>query len=199
MNRRTIPLALAGAALLPVFAPGLAQAQGNSPSANVPPENLAAAPPERLARMLFEAGSFSHATARIGGEKATNPEVKRFAQFEVQEQEGVAQAMKLAGHDFPMASLGNERGKMIEALNAASGAEFERMFLEVQERGHQELLSLTSAIMEGRGPVPDKIMATLSNNSIKEHLILIGTLRGQTVQTTQGGGNPPSAVPPPAR
>lgn len=175
MNRRAIPLALAGAALLPV----LAQAQGNSPRADVPPENLAAAPPERLARMLYEAGSFSHATAQLGAEKATKPEVKRFANFEIQEQEGVAQAMKLAGHDFPMASFGNDRGKMLESLRGASGADFERMFLEVQERGHQELLSLTSAIMAGNAPAPDKIAATLSNNQIKEHLILIGEMQGR--------------------
>jgi len=188
MNRRALPFVLAGAALLPV----LAQAQGNSPRADVPPENLASAPPERLARMLFEAGAFSHATAQIGAEKATNPDVKRFAQFEIQEQEGVAQAMKLAGHDFPMASMGNDRGKMIESLRAADGPDFERMFLEIQERGHQELLSLTSAIMESRAPAPDKIAATLSNNSIKEHLILIGTLRGQVVRPGQGPGSPPS-------
>ena len=44
MNRRAIPLALAGAALLPVIATSGAHAQGNSPRADVPPENLAAAP-----------------------------------------------------------------------------------------------------------------------------------------------------------
>lgn len=192
MNRRTIPFALAGAALLPVLAPNMVQAQGNSPRADVPPENLAIVPPERLARMLYEAGAFSHATAQIGAEKATNPDVKRFAQFEIQEQEGVAQAMKLAGHDFPMASLGNERGKTIESLRAANGPDFERLFLEVQERGHQELLSLTSAVMDSRSPAPDKIAATLSNNSIKEHLILIGMLRGQVVRPGQGPGSPPS-------
>ena len=192
MNRRTMPLALAGAALLPVLAAGRAQAQGNSPRADVPPADLSAVPPERLARLLHEAGGFSHATAQIGAEKAGNPDVKRFAQFEIQEQEGVAQAMKLAGHDFPAPSLGNERGKALESLRAAGGAELEGMFLEIQERGHQELLSLTSAIMESRAPAPDKIAATLSNNSIKEHLILIGMLRGQVVRPGQGPGSPPS-------
>lgn len=191
MNRRTVPFALAGAALLPVLA-GQARAQGNSPRADATPENLAIVPPERLARMLYETGAFSHATAEIGAEKATNPDVKRFAQFEIQEQEGVVQAMKLAGHDFPKASLGNDRGKTIESLRAASGPDFERLFLEVQERGHQELLSLTSAVMDSRSPAPDKIAATLSNNSIKEHLILIGMLRGQVVRPGQGPGSPPS-------
>ncbi|HEY8613230.1 MAG TPA: DUF4142 domain-containing protein [Roseomonas sp.] len=185
MQRRSIPFALAGAALLPA----MAQAQGNTPrapgpgatpQAATPPANLANTPPEQLAKMTHEAGAFSLATARIGMEKASNAEVKRFANFEAREQEGVAQAMKLAGHNFPEPQFGGQKTQVIQRLQSARGADFDKMFLQVQEQGHQELLNLTTAIAQGQAPVPDKIMALLASDRIREHLIDIGTLQGRS-------------------
>jgi predicted outer membrane protein len=186
MQRRSIPLALAGAALLPA----MAQAQGNTannrapgpgatPQAATPPANLAGMPPAQLAKMTHDAGAFSLATARMGMEKASNAEVKRFANFEVREQEGVAQAMKLAGHNFPEPQFGGEKAQVIQRLQSANGADFDRLFLQVQEQGHQELLNLTTAAAESQAPVPDRITALLASDRIREHLIDIGTLQGR--------------------
>ncbi|WP_426959231.1 DUF4142 domain-containing protein [Muricoccus radiodurans] len=175
-DRRTLALALTGAAILPAAA----MAQQAAPRANTPPQNMSGVAPDQLAMRTHEAGTFSLMTARVGVEKATNADVKRFAQFEVQEQEGVAQAMRLAGHNFPEPRFEGEKAQILQRLRGAgSGNEFDMMFLQVQEQGHQELLNLTTAIMQGNAPAPDKIMATLANGQIKEHLILIGLMRGQ--------------------
>ncbi|MBB5692288.1 DUF4142 domain-containing protein [Muricoccus pecuniae] len=186
MQRRTLPLALAGAALIPAMAraqQGIdmrAPGPGATPSAATPPANLAGQPPERLAMMTHEAGHFSLVTARLGMEKATNPDLKRFANFEVREQEGVAQAMKLAGHNFPDPSFTGEKAQVMNRLNAANGEAFDRMFIQVQEQGHQELLNLTTAIAESaNAPVPDKITALLASDRIREHLIDLGMLQGR--------------------
>ncbi|SHJ84923.1 Predicted outer membrane protein [Roseomonas rosea] len=190
MQRRSIPLALAGAALVPVMAQAQGQSQGNSantrapgpgatPQAATPPANLAGTPPEQLAKMTHDAGAFSLATARMGVEKASNAEVKRFANFEVREQEGVAQAMKLAGHNFPEPQFGGQKYQTMQRLQSVSGEEFDRLFLQVQEQGHQELLNLTTAIAGSQAPVPDKITALLASDRIREHLIDIGTLQGR--------------------
>lgn len=184
MQRRSIPFALAGAALLPA----MAQAQGNAarspapgatPQANTPPANLAGMPPEQLAKMTHDAGAFALATARLGVDKASNAEVKRFANFEVREQEGVAQAMKLAGHNFPEPSFAGEKAQTMQRLQSASGTDFDRLFLQVQEQGHQELLNLTTAVAESRAPVADRITALLASDRIREHLVDIGTLQGR--------------------
>jgi len=182
MHRRSLSLALAGASLVPAAA--MAQATrapgpGATPQANTPPANLANMPPERLAMMTHEAGSFSLATARMGVQKASNPDVKRFANFEVQEQEGVAQAMKLAGHNFPERPPAGEKAQVMQRLQAANGADFDKLFLQVQEQGHQELLNLTTAMMGSRAPVADRITATLSNGQVKEHLTLLNVMQGR--------------------
>ncbi|WP_458093811.1 DUF4142 domain-containing protein [Roseomonas sp. WA12] len=189
MNRRSISLALAGASLLPVAAfaqtggntadSGRAPGPGATPQASTPPANLANARPEQLAMMAHQAGAFSLATARLGMERGSNPDVKRFANFEVREQEGVAQAMKLAGHNFPEPQFGGEKYQVMQRLQAASGAEFDRLFLQVQEQGHQELLNLTTAIAESQAPVADKITGLLASDRIREHLIDIGMLQGR--------------------
>ena len=189
MNRRLIPLALAGAALLSTAS--LAQTGGNTadsgrapgpgatPQAATPPANLASASPEQLAMMTHQAGAFSLATARLGMERGSSAEVKRFANFEVREQESVAQAMKLAGHNFPEPQFGGEKFQVMQRLQSASGAEFDRLFLQVQEQGHQELLNLTTAIAASQAPVPDRITALLASDRIREHLIDIGMLQGR--------------------
>ncbi|MFH5926017.1 DUF4142 domain-containing protein [Roseomonas xinghualingensis] len=184
MQRRSLSLALAGASLVPVAAMAQgtgsrAQGSGATPQANTPPANLANMPPDRLAAMTHEAGSFALATAKIGAQKASKPEVKRFANFEVQEQEGVAQAMKMAGHNFPDYRPTGEKAQVIQRLQSASGADFDKIFLEVQEQGHQELLNLTTAMMQSRAPVADRITATLSNGQIKEHLVLLNVMQGR--------------------
>jgi len=187
LNRRLFPLVLAGAALLPAIAgaqgrntanDGRAPGPGAAPQSDTPPANLAGRPPAELAKLVHDAGAFSLMTARLGIEKATRPEIKRFANFEVREQEGVAAAMKLAGHDFPEPQPAGEKLQVMNRLRSADGAEFDRLFLQVQEQGHQELLNLTTAIGEGQAPAPDKIVALLSTDRIQEHLITIGMLRG---------------------
>jgi putative membrane protein len=185
MQRRSLSLALAGATLVPVAAlaqgtAGRAPGPGATPQANTPPANLTSMPPERLAMMTHEAGHFSLLSARMGVEKASNAEVKRFANFEVSEQEGLAQAMKMAGHNFPEPRFGGEKTQVMQRLQSASGADFDKMFLQVQEQGHQELLNLTTAMAESQAPTPDKIMALLASDRIREHLIDIGVLQGRS-------------------
>ena len=181
MNRR-LALGLAAAAAVPTALRAQSANQPSNaaaPNAATPPANLQGMAPDRLAMMTHEAGAFSLATARIGADKAGNAEVKRFAQFEIVEQEGVAQAMRLAGHNFPTPNFQGEKRDVLNRLqSAAAGDAFDRMFLQAQNDGHQELLNLTGAIMAGNAPAPDKITAILANGQVREHLILIGLMLG---------------------
>ena len=94
-------------------------------------------------------------------------------------------AMRLAGHNFLAPNvMGEKRDIMNRMQQAAAGAAFDRMFLQVQQQGHQELLNLTGAIMAGNAPAPDKITAILANGQVREHLILIGIMLGQNTSPT---------------
>ncbi len=179
VQRRLALGLLAAAAPLTALRAQMTQGGAAAPAANTPPAALAGQPPARIMAMTHEAGAFSLATARIGRERAESAELKRFGQFEVAEQEAIAEAMRLAGHTVPAANFAGEKAAVLQRLNATSGAAFDRMFLQVQEEGHGELLNLTGALLQANLPAPDKIIAILANGQIREHLTLISVMRGR--------------------
>src|SRR3954447_20960729 len=88
MQRRM--LLLAGAATLATVTPILAQSRGPSPGAADQP-----GPAEtKHMQETMRVGALALATSRIAVQKAQNPAVKQFAQFEVAEQETVAEVLK---------------------------------------------------------------------------------------------------------
>ncbi|WP_376095311.1 DUF4142 domain-containing protein [Roseomonas sp. CCTCC AB2023176] len=187
---RRLAFGLVAAAAVPVALRAQPQPSGAStsatPNAATPPANLQGMDADRLRTLTHEAGTFSLMTARIGAEKARHPDAKRFAQFEVIEQEGIAESMRLAGHQMQQPNFSGEKREMMNRLQQAqAGDEFDRMFLQGQHDGHQELLNLTSAMMAAQNaPAPDKIIATLANGQIREHLILISTMLGMAQSPT---------------
>lgn len=183
MNRR-LALGFAAAAAIPTALRAQQSTQA-TPNAATPPADMRNMPLDRLLTMTHEAGAFSLATARIGAEKARHPDAKRFAQFEVSEQEGIDQSMKLAGHNMPMPNFTGEKRDIMNRLQQAqAGDAFDRMFLQVQHDGHQELLNLTGAVMASNAPPPVKIIGILANGQIREHLILISMMMGTAQSPT---------------
>ena len=162
-------LALVGAAL----PPRAATAQ-NAASA---PAQLAGTDPAKLMMMAHESGAFLLATGRLGMEKATRAEVKRFAQFETNEQEALVGAMKLAGHQPTATQFTGEKARMMEQLTTGSGPAFEQAFLKAQTTGHEEALNVFTAIAQSAAGDPDKIVATLTASRVQEHLIDLGQLQ----------------------
>lgn len=180
-DRRGLAVALAGTASL-LAVPALAQQTQQRPPAGAAgqsPQNLTGLSPDQLRMLAVEGGTFLLATARMGLEKAQRAEVKRFGQFEANEQQGVMRAMQLAGHQLPEAQLRGEKAQMVQQLQAASGAEFDRLFLQAQNTGHQEALNVHTAIAESNGPAADRIISLLAADRVREHLIDIEMLSNQ--------------------
>ncbi|MFT8244516.1 DUF4142 domain-containing protein [Roseomonas sp. BN140053] len=179
-DRRTLTLAIAGGTILAAQSTLVSGVMAQNPAS--PPGTLTNLDPARVMDMAHAGGSFLLQAARIGMEKAQRPEVKRFAQFEAREQDGIAEAMRIAGHEpgKPTPELPPEKRQAIQRLQTTNGAAFDPAFLEVMNAGHQEALNVFTALQEGNQPPPVKIIALLATNTIREHLILIDTLQNGT-------------------
>jgi len=175
--RRSFGLATAGLAATSALFAAAAQTAQNPTPANRPPSSLANADPAALMRMVHEGGAFLMQTADMGREKATRAEVKRFGQFESSEQQALAQAMRLAGHEPVAHEFTGPKAQMMNRLRAASGREFEAAFLEAQVMGHEEALNVYAAIEARNQPPIEKAIAVLAQGHIREHLILLEGLK----------------------
>ncbi|WP_256006909.1 DUF4142 domain-containing protein [Pedobacter deserti] len=118
-------------------------------------------------------GSLSLMTSEIAVRKAMNPKVKLFAKCEVAEQTALATVLK--DLNTPIPAMDAKGQAIIEKLNAASGAAFDKAFMQAQHETHQQLKSLTGDFIkstEGKTGMPDKHtrhIATVSHPTITEH------------------------------
>jgi len=158
MLRRTAMTALSVAALSPLLMQA-ACAQTGSPT--------------QLRQQLLAASTFSLNSSTLAARQAQAPAVKTFAQFEAAEQQAEMQAMKLAGVPIPAeVPMDAQKMQMMQQLQGLSGAQFDRMYLQGQLTGHQELLALHQALLTA-GSREEQIIATLGIASINQHIAML--------------------------
>ncbi len=138
---------------------------------------LTASKNEKEFRMnLSGPGTLSLKTANIAVDKATNPEVKEFAQFEKDEQETLAKVLK--DLNTPDAVPTEKDKATLDMLNkAAKGPEFDKAFVKAQYDTHLVLQSigegyLKNADMGSKDPVEKEgqHLAMLSGSTIRQHI-----------------------------
>ncbi|MFC7734612.1 DUF4142 domain-containing protein [Roseomonas sp. GCM10028921] len=165
INRRVIGIALAGA--------GLAGCAATAQQAAAPQAPIGAAP-SGLRLQALQGGAFLMQTAQLGASKAQRPELRRWAPFEVSEQQGLVQAMALTGSSAPPPPLVGEKAAMLQQLQSANGAAFDRAFVMAQIQGHQEALNTYTAIaQDSAAPPADRAIALLAVDRIREHLAFL--------------------------
>ncbi|MEZ2410667.1 DUF4142 domain-containing protein [Bosea sp. RCC_152_1] len=125
-------------------------------------------------------GTVSLETSRIAMTKAANPMVKRFAQFEVAEQETIAMVLKGRGNlgDNPPPPADPKGEAMLKALQAKTGAEFDRAYLDGQVEGHQRLLQIQESYLQAGKDEAHRGIAMLARGHIKEHLANLDMILG---------------------
>jgi putative membrane protein len=185
MNRRT--LVAAGALALTTY-PVLAQSRGPAPGASDQPGPAE----QKHMQDTMKTGALALATSRIALQKAQNAALKQFAQFEVSEQETIAEVLKsMQGANITMgqgaapnaevaAQLDDKGKQTVQKLQAAkAGPEFDREYLRGQIDGHKELLTTQENYIKS-GQVREAVnVAKLARGMIKEHLALLETINGQ--------------------
>ncbi len=105
------------------------------------------------------AGTLAKQSSKLAAQKAGNAKVKQFAGFEVAEQTAIAQALtsqlSLGG-----AALDNRRAKVLQDLQAASGAQFDKAYVAAQIDGHSELLGIQDAFLKNKGQDTASLLAS---------------------------------------
>ncbi|MBR0664480.1 DUF4142 domain-containing protein [Roseomonas hellenica] len=130
--------------------------------------------------MALSAGAFSMQSSELAKTRATSPALKQFAELESEEQRAVMQALQIVGVPLPSAvQLPAEKAEMLRRLQAASGAEFDRMYLAGQVAGHQELLQLHIAAA-GNSPTPgERAISTVAVPAIRSHMAWLQGVQAQ--------------------
>ena len=163
------------------------QGQANSAPAAMGQEQSQA--DRQYVQQALALGTVSLQQSNFALTKAQNPRVKQFAEFEVGEQNLLADIM----HSFadPNATASTTRGaqaaassapelpakdaQAMERLSKASGgAAFDKDYVTLQIQGHQELLKLQDDYLkQGSGNRETTNVAKLARGQIQEHLAML--------------------------
>ena len=191
MNRRNFAIGLVLGSSVVATA---AHPQGAQPTQNLPNNDVEA----KYQVDTLQAGGLSLETSRIALESASDPRIKEFANFEVAEQETIAQILKDmmtqpgGGKDPAPAPRGQERsgnaaapqvsnslatGEAIKKLRGLTGAAFDREYLNAQMVGHQKLLEIQEKYIADSKARESRNVALLARGMIKEHLVLLQHLQ----------------------
>jgi len=133
-------------------------------------------------------GSLSLMTSRIAQGKLKHPMGKQFAEFEVAEQNTIADILKsrIMQSAKPMGEVkaptdaeaeGNldPKGKdMVEKFRAMKdGPELEKAYIKAQIDGHKQLLEIQDTYLKVADDADETNVAKLAKGMIKEHLVLL--------------------------
>ena len=171
MIRRNILAGLASAGLAPAFVRS-ATAQPIVAQGSMSPADVAR---DALGDMAF-----ALATSQLAMQRAENPMVRTFAQMEAEEQMAFTEARRMAGLPLPAPSMMDSgEQQMTQQLQSMNGAQFDRMYIQGQIRGHQELLNTHSAIAQSGATREERMLATVAVPAIKTHLSMLQGIQQQ--------------------
>ena len=112
-------------------------------------------------------------SARLAADKARDAEVKSLARHIRTDHEKSTAELKSAASAANVTvnpALDAEKQAMLERLRAASGAEFDRLFIEQQKAAHEKALSLLQSYSNGGDNEALKAFATKTAAVVKGHL-----------------------------
>lgn len=205
MDRRIARSGLAAIlALAPVAASAETTPQSTGPAV---PQGLSAGPAPSASTGPTEAmhvkrtmttGALSLQLSRIALGRLKNDDLKAFAQFEIAEQEGIAHVLKtmqepestasttaspastpLAPSEAEVQANLDVSGKQVveKMRTAGNGPEFDRMYLQAQIQGHNQLLHIQEDYLKTGRNRESRNVALLSSVQIREHIALLKDLQ----------------------
>jgi putative membrane protein len=196
IKRRVVLTGLAAMVAGPVFA--------QSQSARRPGIGNAGTPEMQWIEQMTPIGSLSLAVSRVAQEKAQFSKLKEFAQFEVAEQETVADVLKslqnagiVNGIIKPPSEAEVEehldaQGKQALQMmrSAQAGSTFDRDYLDAQTDGHQKLLRIQEDYLKFGRNIDAVNVAKLASGMIKEHLQLLADIKADMAAAASTGAAP---------
>ena len=122
---------------------------------------------------LMALGGLSLKSAQMGQQKATNPALKQFANFEADEQTQIAKV--LMELKTPMLPMDKDAVEIVRQHESTEGAEFDKVFARSQLQVHRMLLALGESFLaqtkgKGAAEIHARHLAMVSGASIREHI-----------------------------
>lgn len=124
---------------------------------------------QRHVRDTLMVGSVALQTSRLAQSRAQNPQIRRFADFEVEEQTTVSEILNEMMRMPPPPPAPADR-RMMEDLQRQQGAGFERMYLMGQLDGHRRLLAIQDTYLSTGRNMHNRHIAMLARGRIREHI-----------------------------
>jgi putative membrane protein len=122
-------------------------------------------------------GNFAKASSQVAAQQATNEAVRTFAELEAAEQTAVAAAFGVPT-DAPL-SIPEDKAAQLEQLQAATGSEFDLLYVDSQIAGHQELRAIHSSYAESGEDPMARGASMVGITSIDTHLVMLNSIRAQ--------------------
>ena len=156
----------------------MAQAQTNMPAGTMQGGQMGAMgqAEQQYMQKTLQAGTVALETSRVAQQKATDPNVKQFSRFETEEQTTIAEILRSMADPGATASTGQpaipaDKAQMVQQLQQMQGgAEFDRMYVQGQIQGHQELLAIQEQYLQGGRNLHATHIAKLAAGRIREHI-----------------------------
>ena len=167
MNRRNILAGMAVASAFPLATHVLAQGAGQAAGAKG-----SAMGKDKMKALM--GGEFATETSKLAAQNASSPAVKTFAQLEIREQAAVAEAF---GSKPGAVSLDDKHKAMLQKLQAAKGAEFDKMYIEGQIKGHEELMAIHKDYARSGKDEMARGASTVAVPAIETHLAMLKTIQ----------------------
>ncbi|MBF9198157.1 DUF4142 domain-containing protein [Microvirga terrestris] len=124
-----------------------------------------------------------------GDSKVRNEDLKRFANFEVQEQTTLSEVLRSMmdpGGTAATGSVSSQSGQpamqmdasahdlMQKMQNRQAGAEFDKMYLEAQLQGHRDLLQVQERYLQSNPQSREHVnLAKMARKHIRQHIALL--------------------------
>ena len=195
MDRRA--LLFGGLAATLVIAPALAQTGGSS-SATQPAPSGGPSGMSRMGAQMDQAemqhlqqsmqiGMAALEASRIALTKARNEDLKRFANFEVQEQTTLAEVLRSMMDPAATAATGQQGDMQMDASgrdmlqtlqSQQAGAAFDKAYLDGQLQGHRNLLQVQEQYLQSNPQNREQMnVAKMARTQIREHIALLENIQ----------------------
>jgi putative membrane protein len=194
LERRALLTAMAATIAVPAFAQTARNeeakdASKDSSTSGVASGKMGAAEQKHIMDTMA-VGSLSLVASRVALKKVRDDDVKEFADFEVAEQETIADVLtsmmdpsKASGKLNPPSDsearrhIPQDEQATLQKMEQMDGKEFETAYVRAQTEGHQKLLRIQEEYLaSGKDPAHINV-AKLARAQIKEHLQLLADLR----------------------
>jgi putative membrane protein len=119
-------------------------------------------------------------SSKLAASKSSSAEVKKIAAQLLTDHQKSTADLKTAASEAKVTvtpALDAEKQGMIDALKAAEGAEFDRLFLAQQKTAHQKALTLLQSFASGGTEAPLKAFATKASGVVEGHIENLNSMR----------------------